>query len=530
MEATKTCRIEGCVATLPSVSANQRERNPTISNTYDKLRNKNVARRRIPPSMPFEVTASKRPPPVQSVEFSRRQWLFVAADLFCINSGALLAIASRFSSIIDHPHAALTLAGHVSISILFSVLIVLFCNTQGLYSVYQPISRFQECIGIFKSVLFATFLLGGSLFVSGIKSTSRLVVANTALFALFSMVGWRVFRRWSLSKAIADGLSCNNVIIVGTDPMAVAVAQHLTLDRQLGFVVLGHLGPAPSDPVGEAPKILGTPAELKNICRANFADEVIICSSHRPTVIRAISDARDCGLGVRVIPDLYDGMAVGARLHYLGDFPSMAVVNRSIPAVSMKLKRSLDVLFSGFALALLSPLLLLIAIVIKLDSTGRIFYVSRRVGKKGRPFSCYKFRTMVADADHQKASLHNLNQRDGILFKIAEDPRITRCGRFMRKYSLDEFPQLWNVLAGDMSLVGPRPPLVNEVKQYQLEYLRRLEAAPGITGLWQVEARNHPSFERYISLDLHYIENWSFSLDIYILFRTIGVVLAGTGS
>jgi exopolysaccharide biosynthesis polyprenyl glycosylphosphotransferase len=483
------------------------------------------------PSMPFEVSSSKRPPPVQSVDFSRRQWLFVAADLSCIIGGALVAIASRFSSIIDHPHAAVTFSGHVSISILFSILIALFCHTQGLYSVYQPISRIQEFIGIFKSVLIATFLLGGSLFVSGIKSTSRLVIAATALFALFSMVGWRVFRRRSLDKAIADGLSCNNVVIVGTDAVALAVAQQLTLDRQLGFVVLGHLGTATSETsLGETTKILGTPADLKDICRAHFADEVIICSSHRPTVIRAISDARECGLGVRVIPDLYDGMAVGARLHYLGEFPIMAVVHRSIPAISMKLKRSLDVVFSSLALALLSPLLLLIAIVVKLYSSGPIFYVSRRVGKKGRPFSCYKFRTMVANADHQRSTLENRNERDGILFKIANDPRITCCGRFMRKYSLDEFPQLWNVLTGDMSLVGPRPPLVNEVKQYQLEYLRRLEAAPGITGLWQVEARNHPSFERYLSLDLHYIENWSFSLDIYILFRTVAVVLAGTGS
>jgi exopolysaccharide biosynthesis polyprenyl glycosylphosphotransferase len=480
----------------------------------------------------LDASLTKRPLPVASEALSRRQWLFVTADLSCILSGALLAIVLRFDSVIHRAPASITLAGHLSITVLYAVLIALFCHAQGLYSVYQPISRFQEFITILKSILMATFLLGGSLFVSGVKSTSRLVIAITAIFALVSMLGWRSFRRWSLGKAIADGLSCHNVLIVGTDSMALTLAHHLTLHRQLGFVVLGHLGAAISGtyPSGKAPKILGAPGDLKTLCRTHFADEIIICAQNRNTVIQAIADARDCGLGVRVIPDLYDGAALGAHLHYLGDFPSMAVVHRSVPAIAMKLKRLLDVVVSGFALALLSPLLLLLALVVKLDSKGPVCYVSRRVGKKGRPFSCLKFRTMVADADRLKAKLHHLNERDGVLFKIANDPRITRSGRLMRKYSLDEIPQLWNVFKGDMSLVGPRPPLVNEVKEYQLEYLRRLEAAPGITGLWQVEARNHPSFDRYISLDLHYIENWSFALDLHILLRTIAVVLAGTGS
>ena len=348
------------------------------------------------------------------------------------------------------------------------------------------------------------------------------------------MLGWRSFRRWSLGKAIADGLSCHNVIIVGTDPTALSLARHLTSHRQLGFVVLGHLA-EPARP-GEAStsnaglKILGLSADLKTLCRTHFADEIIICTQHRPTVLRAIADARECGLGVRVIPDLYDGAAFGAQLHYLGDFPSLAVIHRTVPAISMKCKRALDVFVSALALIFLSPLLLLLALIVKADSEGPVFYASRRVGKKGREFSCYKFRTMVADADHQKTRLHHLNERDGVLFKITNDPRITRAGRILRKYSLDELPQLWNVLRGDMSLVGPRPPLANEVKQYQLEYLRRLEAAPGITGLWQVEARNHPSFDRYISLDLHYIENWSFALDVQILLRTVSVVFSGTGS
>jgi len=192
-------------------------------------------------------------------------------------------------------------------------------------------------------------------------------------------------------------------------------------------------------------------------------------------------------------------------------------------------KRALDVVVSAAALAALSPVFLLIALAVRLSSPGAVIYVSERITRKERIFRCYKFRTMVANAEALQTSLQHLNQRDKVLFKIANDPRVTRVGRFLRKYSLDELPQLWNVLKGDMSLVGPRPPLANEVKQYESLHLRRLDALPGITGLWQVEARSNPSFARYVSLDIDYVEHWNPWLDAKILLKTIPVVLAGTG-
>jgi exopolysaccharide biosynthesis polyprenyl glycosylphosphotransferase len=201
-----------------------------------------------------------------------------------------------------------------------------------------------------------------------------------------------------------------------------------------------------------------------------------------------------------------------------------------VPELGLLFKRVFDILFSLAVLLPLSPLLLAIAIAIKLDSPGPVFYISERIAKKGRAFRCVKFRTMVCDADKRHAEVLHMNERDGVLFKVSNDPRITGVGRWLRKYSLDEVPQFFNVLHGDMSVVGPRPPIASEVKEYQLGHLRRLDVTPGITGLWQVQGRQDPSFASYVSLDVAYIDNWSLWLDFKIILRTIGVVLAGTGA
>lgn len=198
-------------------------------------------------------------------------------------------------------------------------------------------------------------------------------------------------------------------------------------------------------------------------------------------------------------------------------------------APELAAKRLLDVVLGSLSLLLLSPMFLAIATAIKLQSDGPVFYTSERVGVGGRTFRCYKFRTMVRDAESLRSQLAHLNERQGILFKISNDPRVTPLGAMLRKYSLDELPQLINVLRGEMSLVGPRPPLACEVEQYEPHHLRRLSVLPGMTGLWQVEARSDPSFDSYVALDCKYAEDWSLWLDLKILARTFRVVFLGTG-
>lgn len=192
-------------------------------------------------------------------------------------------------------------------------------------------------------------------------------------------------------------------------------------------------------------------------------------------------------------------------------------------------KRGFDITFSLLALVVISPVLLMIAILVKLDSEGPILYVSERIGRNGKRFRFLKFRTMVKDADTLRGALLHLNERRGNLFKMSNDPRVTQLGRALRRYSLDELPQFFSVLTGQMSVVGPRPCLPSEYARYTKAQRRRVEAVPGITGLWQVEARNHPSVDMYFALDIHYVENWSLWLDMRILLKTVAVVFAGTG-
>ena len=277
--------------------------------------------------------------------------------------------------------------------------------------------------------------------------------------------------------------------------------------------------------------VVGTLDTLFQHARKQFVDEIFFTTPCERGIVQSVLEqARAHGVDLRVIPDMYDGLAWNSPIEYIGQFPTIPLHCGQVPEIGLLLKRVLDMVFSTLVLILLSPLMLVIAIAVKLDSRGPVFYSSERIGKKGRVFRCTKFRTMVRDADKRRADVMHLNERDGVLFKISNDPRITKLGSFLRKYSLDELPQFFNVLRGDMSVVGPRPPLAIEVREYKLSHLRRLDVTPGITGLWQVQARQDPSFDNYISLDVTYIEKWSIWLDLKIILRTIGVVCAGTGT
>jgi exopolysaccharide biosynthesis polyprenyl glycosylphosphotransferase len=284
-----------------------------------------------------------------------------------------------------------------------------------------------------------------------------------------------------------------------------------------------------NEPIGG--DVHGRLDDLANIARTDFVDEIILTAPYQPDLARrVIREARRNQLDVKVVPDLF-GFEPDDPLVFekFGNIPVLTLRAERMPKFGLFLKRLVDTVSAAATLAFAAPLLSIIALVIKLESPGPVLYQAERAGLKGRRFRCYKFRTMDADADKLKELLRARNERQGPFFKMVDDPRITRVGRFLRRYSLDELPQLWNVVRGEMSLVGPRPHPLDDFERYDLGDLQRLDVPPGLTGLWQVTARRDPSFERGLALDLEYIRTWTLWRDFQILYKTISVVLHGSG-
>ncbi len=376
-------------------------------------------------------------------------------------------------------------------------------------------------------------LLTGTLYLVRAEDIPRGIVMLTLALVTASLCVRRLIYRTLMYRRFERGQDTRNVLIVGTGAEAHALRHHLESIRHLGYTFKGFIEfpGASSQMMSSSGDVVGTLDSLFQHARKQFVDEIFFTTPcERGIVQDVLEKSRMHGVDLRVIPDLYDGLAWNSPVEYIGQFPTIPLHRGHVPELGFVLKRVLDVLFSGTLLLVLSPFFILLGIAIKLESRGPVLYASDRIGKKGRVFRCFKFRTMVHDAERRRAEFMHMNERDGVLFKITNDPRITRLGRILRKYSLDELPQFINVLRGDMSVVGPRPPIASEVMEYKLSHLRRLDVMPGITGLWQVQGRQDPSFDSYVSLDVTYIENWSIYLDIKILLRTIGVVFSGTGS
>lgn len=415
----------------------------------------------------------------------------------------------------------------------FTLTLIVISRRMHLYTPARLTSYLHEQRLSAQACLTSGLLLTGALYlVHGIFIPRRIVISTVLLVAL--ALGLRRFiYRMLLYRRFDRGLDTRNVLIVGTGPEAQALRHHLDSIRHLGYTFKGFIELPGSMSRAQLPPgdVVGTLDSLFQNTRKQFIDEIFFSTPCERGIVQGVLEqARLHGVDLRVVPDMYDGLALNGPIEYIGQFPTMPLHRGEVPEIGLLFKRIFDTVFSFLALLVISPLLAVIAVAIKLDSPGPIFYTSERIGKKGVVFRCVKFRTMVRDAETRRAEILHMNERDDVLFKVSNDPRITRLGRILRKYSLDELPQFFNVLAGDMSIVGPRPPLAGEVRKYDLSHLRRLDVTPGITGLWQVQARQDPSFASYVSLDVTYIDNWSIWLDFKIILRTVAVIFAGTGT
>lgn len=415
----------------------------------------------------------------------------------------------------------------------FVLMYVLVARRYGLYGrLLKGTNGAHELRLTAQASFIAGLLLCGLLYMVHNLDISRALVLLLTLSATVSLCVRRAWWRMRRYRQYEIGLETRRVIILGTNHMGYALGRQIKTQSRLGYTLAGFI-PAPGC---ELPAkawgmdVLGDMKDLRQLARRHFVDEVIVADSCPvEQVIRLLKEARELGISVSSISGYYNDLAVNAEVEYLGVFPLVSLHRLAQRNFALAVKRTVDFVLSLLALVAVAPTMLAVAIAIRIESGGPIFYVSERIGKRGRVFKCFKFRTMVSNADQLKKDMEGLNERDGILFKLRNDPRVTPLGRFLRKYSLDELPQFINVLRGEMSLVGPRPPIPSEVEKYKLEHLRRLEVMPGLTGLWQVQAREDSSFEKYIALDTAYVEHWSFWLDLKILCRTAQVVVRGTG-
>lgn len=415
----------------------------------------------------------------------------------------------------------------------FLIVLLFVLRRYGLYNGVPDRSGAHEQRLIVQACLVAGVLLCGWLYLMRNLDVSRILVVvlvgTTAVALCIRRAIWRTvqFARY------AKGVETRNVVILGTNELSLAIGQQIESDHYLGYRLCGFLHSPVFPDEKEVPedRVLGGVDRLRELTRLHFIDELVIAQACPvESVIHLLEEAHDVKIDIRALSGFYGELAHNAPVEYLGGYPVVALHRRDPRIVAFFMKRVVDIVLSLTALIVVFPIMLLIAIAVAVDSRGPIFYVSERIGKRGRVFPCFKFRTMVRDAEQRKRELVKHNERDGILFKMTKDPRVTRVGRILRKYSLDELPQFFNVLRGEMSIVGPRPPIASEVARYALEHFRRLEVLPGLTGLWQVHARHDSSFARYIALDTAYVENWSFWLDLKILLRTAQVVIHGTGT
>jgi exopolysaccharide biosynthesis polyprenyl glycosylphosphotransferase len=363
---------------------------------------------------------------------------------------------------------------------------------------------------------------------------SRLLLIEAGVIAFVLLALSRIVHNAVLGQLRARGLAVSRVIIVGAGEVGRTVMRTIVARRELGYHIVGFVDDNPDKgrtDIGRI-KALGATSDLARAIEEESVDEVIITLPwmyHRK-IMGIVRECQRRQVSARIVPDLFQMSLSQVDVDDLGGVPLIGVREIVIGKSSLLLKRVSDVIGAVIGLVLGAPLLALIALAVRLDSPGPILFEQTRVGAGGEPFTIYKFRSMREGAEAELEELRDLNESDGPLFKIRYDPRLTRVGRFLRHTSLDELPQLWNVLRGEMSVVGPRPPLPSEVSSYLEWHKKRLQVRPGMTGLWQVSGRSLLSFDEMVLLDIYYIENWSLWLDLKIMMRTIPQVLRGQGA
>jgi len=386
----------------------------------------------------------------------------------------------------------------------------------------------DELTDVLRAVIFATLILATQILLaewSIFPKRFLLIFAFTSFSLLFLI---RLFKRNLLKQFRLHGRNLRSVMVIGAGPRGQKLLELINENPSVGYKFIGFIDDL------YIPGVLGKLSQIPTILANNVVDEIVICLPIKTFYeqIQSITEvAEEQGITVRIYSDLFNLRLSRAVAGEIGDAPILSIYASRLSEWQTFVKGSIDFVGALALLILLSPLMVLIAVLVKLTSPGPVFFVQDRVGLNKRRFKMFKFRTMVADAPARQRELEMLNEAEGPVFKIKNDPRVTALGVWLRKTSLDELPQLINIVLGDLSLVGPRPLPERDFQKFdKLWFNRRFSVKPGITCIWQVSGRSGTSFDKWILQDLEYIERWSLGLDLKILFKTIPTVLRGTGA
>ncbi len=444
-----------------------------------------------------------------------------------------LSLAEFFGMRVKLANLLLFLAFMLIWHILFSVF--------GLYGSKRLSSRWEEVRDIVAVTTLGTAMIAAAALTFRIWVVGRIFLVLFWLLSTSCVLLSRFLIRGSLAYARRHGRNLRNLLVIGTNPRAVSLVKGIQSKPHLGYRILGFADeewPGLSEFHSLGYPLVSDLDTLPSYVRRNVVDEIVLALPIRSFHTYGSRIAEACeqqGIIVRFMPNIFDLKEAKHRTDELGADEPLISHDSSISDVrGLAIKRAIDVVISGAAIIFLSPVLVLTALLVKLTAPGPIFFIQKRMGRNKRMFDIYKFRTMVVDAEKRLKDLEHLNEANGAVFKIKDDPRITPIGKFLRKTSIDELPQLFNVLKGDMSLVGPRPLQVRDYELFETFcgdwQRRRFSVRPGITCLWQIKGRSSTTFEKWMELDLQYIRTWSLWLDLEILAKTVPAVLRGSGA
>ena len=461
----------------------------------------------------------------------------IGGDVILINVAFILAYWARYDlqlfRAVD-PAFNVPYRVYLPFVAVFTLLLILVYRQQGVYRTRRQISWFDEFYAIVTGTATGTIIMIVFIFLYRPSFYSRIIFIYAGILIVILLGAGRLFKVVLVGHMRRRGIGTARVVIVGAGEVARTVMRAAVANPECGFRIIGFLDDNPvkgETDIGRF-KALGSIDNLSDVVKEQSIDEVIITlpwQYHRK-IISIMAHCERENARVRIVPDLFQMTIARMEIEEVAGVPMIGIREVSISGLNQLIKRTIDLAFAGLILAVAAPLMGLLALMIKLESPGPVLFRQERVGKNKERFTLYKFRSMVEGAEQQQEALKTLNEADGPLFKIKADPRMTNMGKWLRRFSLDELPQLYNVMRGEMSLIGPRPPVPAEVEQYQEWHKRRLEVAPGLTGLWQVKGRSELTFDEMALLDIYYVENWSLGLDTKILLQTIPRVILGNGA